>query len=126
MSVLVPLIVRAVGDSFYKVSAEALTVTLSLIRVLRPSHPSACLLDFTPFVSAIYDAVADKLKATDIDQVGIYILFLLMLFRISLSCHLSFFSHPLSRCCSQADFLLLTCQIVPSLLAPDLSSRIAH
>uniref|UniRef100_A0A9J2Q9E8 TATA-binding protein interacting (TIP20) domain-containing protein n=1 Tax=Ascaris lumbricoides TaxID=6252 RepID=A0A9J2Q9E8_ASCLU len=68
MSVLVPLIVRAVGDSFYKVSAEALTVTLSLIRVLRPSHPSACLLDFTPFVSAIYDAVADKLKATDIDQ----------------------------------------------------------
>uniref|UniRef100_A0A914ZPD0 TATA-binding protein interacting (TIP20) domain-containing protein n=8 Tax=Parascaris univalens TaxID=6257 RepID=A0A914ZPD0_PARUN len=68
MSILVPLIVRAVSDSFYKVSAEALTVTLSLIRVLRPSHPSACLLDFTPFVSAIYDAVADKLKATDIDQ----------------------------------------------------------
>ncbi|KHN71863.1 Cullin-associated Nedd8-dissociated protein 1 [Toxocara canis] len=72
MSVLVPLIVRAVGDSFYKVSAEALTVTLSLIRVLRPSHPSACMLDFTPFVSAIYEAVAEKLKATDIDQVNIF------------------------------------------------------
>lgn len=68
MPVLVPLIVRAVGDSFYKVSAEALTVTLSLIRVLRPSQPSACMLDFTPFVGSIYEAVADKLKATDIDQ----------------------------------------------------------
>lgn len=69
MNVLVPLIVQAVKDSFYKVSAEALDVTLSLIKVLRPSQPSATFFDFSTFVGSIYSAVSEKLKATDIDQV---------------------------------------------------------
>ncbi|VDD93477.1 unnamed protein product [Enterobius vermicularis] len=68
MNVLVPLIVQAVKDSFYKVSAEALDVTLSLIKVLRPSQPSATFFDFSTFVGSIYSAVSEKLKATDIDQ----------------------------------------------------------
>uniref|UniRef100_A0A0N5AZJ8 TIP120 domain-containing protein n=1 Tax=Syphacia muris TaxID=451379 RepID=A0A0N5AZJ8_9BILA len=68
MSVLVPLIVQAVKDPFYKVSAGALDVTLALIRVLRPSRPSATFLDSSTFVGSIYLAVAEKLKANDIDQ----------------------------------------------------------
>lgn len=76
MNVLVPLIVQAVKDPFYKVSAGALDVTLALIRVLRPSRPSAAFLDSSTFVGSIYAAVAEKLKANDIDQVniGTYIL----------------------------------------------------
>lgn len=71
MDILVPLIVRAVGEQFYKVAAEALTVTISLIRVLRPSPSKQEGFDYSPYVSHIYEAVSGKLKATDIDQVKI-------------------------------------------------------
>uniref|UniRef100_A0A0R3RXJ3 TIP120 domain-containing protein n=1 Tax=Elaeophora elaphi TaxID=1147741 RepID=A0A0R3RXJ3_9BILA len=68
MDVLVPLIVRAVSEQFYKVSAEALTVTTSLIRVLRPVASEQGNFDYSPYVDSIYEAIIGKLKATDIDQ----------------------------------------------------------
>ncbi|KAM3717848.1 Cullin-associated NEDD8-dissociated protein [Dirofilaria immitis] len=68
MDVLVPLIVRAVSEQFYKVAAEALTVTASLIRVLRPVISEQGNFDYSPYVDSIYEAVIGKLKATDIDQ----------------------------------------------------------
>ncbi|VDN94136.1 unnamed protein product [Brugia pahangi] len=68
MDVLVPLIVRAVSEQFYKVSAEALTVTTSLIRVLRPVASERGNFDYSPYVDSIYEAIIGKLKATDIDQ----------------------------------------------------------
>ncbi|MFH4982023.1 hypothetical protein AB6A40_008732 [Gnathostoma spinigerum] len=68
MSILVPLVVKAIADPFYKVAAEALSVSVALMRVLRPPQPSAEMLDFTPYVGDIYEAISTKLKATDIDQ----------------------------------------------------------
>uniref|UniRef100_A0A8R1TWV1 TIP120 domain-containing protein n=1 Tax=Onchocerca volvulus TaxID=6282 RepID=A0A8R1TWV1_ONCVO len=68
MDVLVPLIVRAVSEQFYKVAAEALTVTTSLIRVLRPLTSEQGNFDYSPYVDSIYEAIIGKLKATDIDQ----------------------------------------------------------
>lgn len=69
MDVLVPLIVRAVSEQFYKVAAEALTVITSLIRVLRPRASEKGNFDYSPYVDSIYEAIIGKLKATDIDQV---------------------------------------------------------
>uniref|UniRef100_A0A914VPW0 TATA-binding protein interacting (TIP20) domain-containing protein n=1 Tax=Plectus sambesii TaxID=2011161 RepID=A0A914VPW0_9BILA len=68
MPTLVPLVTTCVQDSFYKVSAEALTVTQALIRVLRPAQAASCTIDFTPHVMAIYAAVSSKLRTADIDQ----------------------------------------------------------
>lgn len=65
--ILIPLIVGAVDDPFYKVTAEALAVVQQLVRVLRPPEtPSS--FDWPPFVGQLYKAVYSKLKATDIDQ----------------------------------------------------------
>lgn len=69
MDVLVPLIVRAVNEQFYKVAAEALTVTTSLIRVLRPVTSEQGSFDYSPYIGSINEAIIEKLKATDIDQV---------------------------------------------------------
>uniref|UniRef100_A0A915PP10 TATA-binding protein interacting (TIP20) domain-containing protein n=1 Tax=Setaria digitata TaxID=48799 RepID=A0A915PP10_9BILA len=68
MDILVPLIVRAVSEQFYKVAAEALTVTTSLIRVLRPVTSDQNKFDYSPYVDSVYEAIIGKLKATDIDQ----------------------------------------------------------
>ncbi len=38
ISVLVPTIISAVADPFYKISSEALLVLESLVKVLRPLH----------------------------------------------------------------------------------------
>lgn len=65
---LVPLVVNAVEDPFYKVTAEALNVVQQLIRILRPADTPSSSFDFTPHVAKLYGAVFTKLKATDIDQ----------------------------------------------------------
>ena len=63
--VLVPAIIQAVSDPFYKISSEALLVLESLVKVLRPFKDS---FDFTPYTAKVYDCCYVRLKASDIDQ----------------------------------------------------------
>lgn len=64
---MIPLIVSAVDDPFYKVTAEALAVVQQLVRVLRPPDTPSNF-DWPPYVGELYSVVYSKLKATDIDQ----------------------------------------------------------
>lgn len=67
MPVLLPPVINAVGDSFYKITAEALNVLQELVKVIRPlNSPSS--FDFTPFVNDIYMCTLIRLRASDIDQ----------------------------------------------------------
>jgi cullin-associated NEDD8-dissociated protein 1 len=64
---LVPVIVNAVEDSFYKITSEALLVAQQLVRVIRPlDHQSS--FDFQPYVNPLYQCTLVRLKAADIDQ----------------------------------------------------------
>ncbi|XP_064597809.1 cullin-associated NEDD8-dissociated protein 1-like [Liolophura sinensis] len=65
--VLVPPIVHAVEDPFYKITSEALLVTQQLVKVIRPIDGSASF-DFEPYVKNLYTACLSRLKAADIDQ----------------------------------------------------------
>lgn len=67
IAVLLPPVIHAVGDSFYKITAEALNVLQELVKVIRPLNaPSS--FDFTPFTNEIYTCTLARLKASDIDQ----------------------------------------------------------
>ncbi|PSN42416.1 Cullin-associated NEDD8-dissociated protein 1 [Blattella germanica] len=67
MAVLVPPVITAVGDGFYKITAEALLVLQQLVKVIRPlDTPSN--FDFTPFTGELYHCTLIRLKAADIDQ----------------------------------------------------------
>lgn len=66
---LVPPVLKAVADGYYKIAAEALRVTTEVVRVLRtPGSADAAKFEFKPFVKPIYDATYARLKATDTDQ----------------------------------------------------------
>ncbi|XP_067930479.1 cullin-associated NEDD8-dissociated protein 1-like [Watersipora subatra] len=66
---LVPGVVNAVADNFYKIVSEALLVAQQLVQVLRPLKP---LQPFNPsflvYVKALYECTLARLKAADIDQ----------------------------------------------------------
>merc|ERR1719232_1448318 len=66
--VLVPAIINAVSDSFYKISSEALVVLQLLVKVLRPLDSSPTTFDFTLYTNKIYQCCFVRLKAQDIDQ----------------------------------------------------------
>ena len=68
--VLVPAIIAAVSDPFYKISSEALLVLESLVRVLRPLGCSQKTSQFNikPYTNDIYQCCFIRLKASDIDQ----------------------------------------------------------
>lgn len=71
MDVLVPLIITAVFDSFYKISTEGLLVLQQLVKVLRPLESNENIngvLDVEPFVDQVYCTALKKLNATDVDQ----------------------------------------------------------
>ncbi|XP_039137910.1 cullin-associated NEDD8-dissociated protein 1 [Dioscorea cayenensis subsp. rotundata] len=60
-------VLSAVGERYYKVTAEALRVCGELVRVVRPSfQPFA--LDFKPYVHPIYNAILARLANQDQDQ----------------------------------------------------------
>lgn len=65
--VLVPAILAAVADPFYKISSEALLVLESLVKVLRPLTPELAF-DFKPYTNNVYQCCFVRLKASDIDQ----------------------------------------------------------
>ncbi|VAI27276.1 unnamed protein product [Triticum turgidum subsp. durum] len=62
-------ILSAIGDRYYKVTAEALRVCGELVRVLRPNF-EARSIDFRPYVSPIYKAILGRLANQDQDQAG--------------------------------------------------------
>ena len=67
MAVLAPPIIAAVGDSFYKITAEALLVLQQLVQVIRP-HDKPCYVDFTSLSGDIYRCTLMRLRTADIDQ----------------------------------------------------------
>ena len=89
-AVLVPAVIAAVSDTFYKISSEALVVLQLLVKVLlsqiaglvsnhlssqvlRPLDSSPTTFDFTLYTANIYSCCFVRLKAQDIDQEVIYI-----------------------------------------------------
>ena len=66
--VLVPAIITAVSDPFYKISSEALLVLESLVKVVRPLGSEKMNFDFRPYTDNIYQCCFVRLKASDIDQ----------------------------------------------------------
>ena len=64
---ILPPVINAVGDNFYKITAEALNVLQELVKVIRPLN-SPSNFDFTPFTDNIYRCTLMRLKVSDIDQ----------------------------------------------------------
>ncbi|KAL3888576.1 hypothetical protein ACJMK2_001063 [Sinanodonta woodiana] len=67
IKVIVPQIVAAVGDPFYKITSEALLVAQQIVKVIRPLEIKASF-DFKPYVKDLYGCTLTRLKAADIDQ----------------------------------------------------------
>jgi len=67
VAALLPSLLSAVSDPFYKITSEALLVLQQLVRVMRPLD-STSSFDFTPYTLPIYDSVLVRLKAADLDQ----------------------------------------------------------
>lgn len=67
IAILLPPVIHAVGDSFYKITAEALNVLQEFVKVIRPLNAPSDF-DFTPFTNEIYKCTLARLKASDIDQ----------------------------------------------------------
>jgi len=66
---LLPALLSCVGDSFYKVTSEALLALQVLIKVVRSSEPNAREHPNSANIAKqIYPAVLHRLRATDIDQ----------------------------------------------------------
>lgn len=67
IKLLVPLVVTAVGDSFYKIVTEALLVLQQMVKVIRPVDVQSGF-DFAPFVPELYQCTLIKLKTPEVDQ----------------------------------------------------------
>jgi len=66
---LLPALISCAGDSFYKVTAEALMSLQMLTKVVRSSTPGVMEHPKAAYVAKeIYPVVLFRLKATDIDQ----------------------------------------------------------
>eukprot|EP01103_Thecamoeba_quadrilineata_P012984 TRINITY_DN3476_c0_g1_i1.p1 TRINITY_DN3476_c0_g1~~TRINITY_DN3476_c0_g1_i1.p1 ORF type:complete len:1239 (+),score=374.55 TRINITY_DN3476_c0_g1_i1:53-3718(+) len=66
LEALLPPILQAVSENYYKIVAEALRVCHEVIKVLRPSNSTQ--FDYHQHVQALFPAVFQKLKALDADQ----------------------------------------------------------
>lgn len=67
IQVLVPLVVGAVFDVFYKIATEALLVLQHLVRVVRPLDLE-CTFEFRHFVGQLYECTLQKLRSQEADQ----------------------------------------------------------
>lgn len=61
-------IYKAVADSYYKITAEALRACYELVKVLRPDVNAASKFDYAAHTKPLYNVVKDKFVASDIDQ----------------------------------------------------------
>ncbi|GFZ09540.1 cullin-associated and neddylation dissociated [Actinidia rufa] len=60
-------VLSAIGERYYKVTAEALRICGELVRVVRPNI-EGCGFDFKPYVHPIYIAIMSRLTNQDQDQ----------------------------------------------------------
>nr|CAG4638230.1 EOG090X00HY [Cyclestheria hislopi] len=67
IAALLPSLLNAIADPFYKITSEALLVLQELVRVMRPLDCTTNF-DFTPYTLPIYNSVLVRLKAADLDQ----------------------------------------------------------
>nr|CAG4637585.1 EOG090X00HY [Chydorus sphaericus] len=67
VAALLPSLLSAVSDPFYKITSEALLVLQQMVRVMRPLE-STSNFDFTPYILPVYESVLVRLKAADLDQ----------------------------------------------------------
>ncbi len=67
LKALIPPLLKAVADSYYKISAEALRVVTEVVRVMR-TPGVASTFDHKPYVKQLYEPTFGRLKATDTDQ----------------------------------------------------------
>lgn len=67
MHIILPAVVKAVDDPFYKISSEALSVLQQLVEIIRPVNGSL-RFDATCYVGDIFTGTLIRLKASDIDQ----------------------------------------------------------
>lgn len=64
--VLLPAIITAVSDSFYKITAEALSLLTQLVRVIRmPNYEP--MADFESVLSTIYSKTIERMSKADLD-----------------------------------------------------------
>ncbi|KAG0632469.1 hypothetical protein M758_1G330700 [Ceratodon purpureus] len=61
-------VLAAVGERYYKVTAEALRVCGELVKAIRPNFDNPPAFNFVPFVQPIYNAIFKRLTAQDQDQ----------------------------------------------------------
>jgi cullin-associated NEDD8-dissociated protein 1 len=61
-------VLAAVGERYYKVTAEALRVCGELVKAIRPNFDMPPVFNFIPFVQPIYNAIFKRLTAQDQDQ----------------------------------------------------------
>ncbi|KAL7299729.1 hypothetical protein TKK_0007479 [Trichogramma kaykai] len=67
MLMIAPPVIAAVGDPFYKITAEALLVVQQLVKVIRPfDQPST--FDYASLATQLFDATLARLRTADIDQ----------------------------------------------------------
>ncbi|KAH9575070.1 hypothetical protein CY35_01G092900 [Sphagnum magellanicum] len=61
-------VLTAVGERYYKVTAEALRVCGELVKAIRPNFDMPPVFNYIPFVHPIYNAIFQRLTAQDQDQ----------------------------------------------------------
>ncbi|CAB0035380.1 unnamed protein product [Trichogramma brassicae] len=67
MLMIAPPVIAAVGDPFYKITAEALLVVQQLVKVIRPfDQPST--FNYASLATQLFDATLARLRTADIDQ----------------------------------------------------------
>ena len=66
--VLYKPVVACINESFYKIVSEALAVTISLARTIRPDVTQPLVPEFAAMVRDLYAACLARLEAMDIDQ----------------------------------------------------------
>ncbi|CAI6364051.1 unnamed protein product [Macrosiphum euphorbiae] len=64
---LIPPIITAVGDPFYKITAEALIVLQEMVKVIRPLD-NKLEFNFEVYAVPLYNCTYARLKTSDIDQ----------------------------------------------------------
>eukprot|EP00249_Psilotum_nudum_P024642 c29247_g2_i2 orf=410-4126(+) len=61
-------VLSAVGERYYKVTAEALRVCGELVKAVRPTFKLPSVFDYKPYVHPIYNTILKRLTAQDQDQ----------------------------------------------------------
>lgn len=64
--VMLPAVITAVSDSFYKIASEALALLSQLICVIRPSQCEP-MPDFESVMGLIYEKTLERMSRTDVD-----------------------------------------------------------